>query len=337
MALIHCPECGKEVPDKATYCMNCGCQFTVCPECGNVFVGKFDICPNCGYKINPNEPAQNNVPLQNNVSLTQQAPNEAMPNRYQVVNNDVLSAWKTYSTLDKNLLLAMRISGIVLFVLGCIFIVIIGFYLTTQFNSLTLISSSNLEVSLSVIQNATDISRFQTTLRVLVAICVFLFILSFVFVNLIPLFELYRCGDWVINNHIDLNGILKQLGKDNCGWSRKEIFRLNKVIDIAYCNDCRVKRKTKTIIVVVNIALFAFAFISFSICIIQNMESLFALQLNELLYGQAGSFNFQYIMAIVGAFFLSAQCVIGGYLKDYFEKDKQIWVNSLLGNKTFNL
>ena len=43
MALIKCPECGKEISDKAAACPNCGCpasEFnktevdTKCPECG---------------------------------------------------------------------------------------------------------------------------------------------------------------------------------------------------------------------------------------------------------------------------------------------------------------
>ena len=36
MALINCPECGKEISDKAPACPNCG------------FAGKQDICPKCG-------------------------------------------------------------------------------------------------------------------------------------------------------------------------------------------------------------------------------------------------------------------------------------------------
>lgn len=28
MAMINCPECGKEISDKATVCPNCGCPIT---------------------------------------------------------------------------------------------------------------------------------------------------------------------------------------------------------------------------------------------------------------------------------------------------------------------
>lgn len=56
MALITCPECGKQVSDKAAKCPNCGCPSklffkNVCPECG-IEVSKADIiCQNCGYPL----------------------------------------------------------------------------------------------------------------------------------------------------------------------------------------------------------------------------------------------------------------------------------------------
>ena len=49
MALIQCPECGKEISDKATTCPHCGTPIFVCPECGQVAVGNIELCPQCGY------------------------------------------------------------------------------------------------------------------------------------------------------------------------------------------------------------------------------------------------------------------------------------------------
>ena len=50
MALIKCPECGKEVSDKAKTCVNCGISLNniICPECGNLMEG--NTCQNCGYQ-----------------------------------------------------------------------------------------------------------------------------------------------------------------------------------------------------------------------------------------------------------------------------------------------
>ena len=62
MALINCPNCNKEISDKAKVCVGCGHQIiddvntektmVSCPECGVVTDGMTDICPNCGYPLN---------------------------------------------------------------------------------------------------------------------------------------------------------------------------------------------------------------------------------------------------------------------------------------------
>lgn len=56
MALMKCPECGKEVSDKAAVCPNCGVEIApaevkaiICPECGSEINPAQNICKNCGY------------------------------------------------------------------------------------------------------------------------------------------------------------------------------------------------------------------------------------------------------------------------------------------------
>lgn len=48
MALINCPECGKEVSDKAKLCPNCGCPNYGCQN--EIHYEKFAdyVCDNCG-------------------------------------------------------------------------------------------------------------------------------------------------------------------------------------------------------------------------------------------------------------------------------------------------
>ena len=62
MALINCPNCNKEISDKAKACVGCGYQIVdavtteeraiKCPECGEVTDCLTDICSNCGYPLN---------------------------------------------------------------------------------------------------------------------------------------------------------------------------------------------------------------------------------------------------------------------------------------------
>lgn len=67
MALILCPECGKQMSDKASACPHCGAPYsaapevveTKCEECGAVLPNGANICPSCGCPVNaePGMPA----------------------------------------------------------------------------------------------------------------------------------------------------------------------------------------------------------------------------------------------------------------------------------------
>lgn len=64
MALINCPECNKEISDKAKSCPNCGfpiqeqiiksksssIKVNICPKCGEIW-GNYEKCQHCGTKL----------------------------------------------------------------------------------------------------------------------------------------------------------------------------------------------------------------------------------------------------------------------------------------------
>lgn len=63
MALIACPNCGKEISDKARVCPSCGTEMSqetpsqneeeniTCEECGVVYEKRLSACPNCGCPV----------------------------------------------------------------------------------------------------------------------------------------------------------------------------------------------------------------------------------------------------------------------------------------------
>lgn len=65
MALIKCPNCGKDVSESAAQCVHCGHQLVMdsseserealntvrCPECGEEVESNSEVCPKCGYPI----------------------------------------------------------------------------------------------------------------------------------------------------------------------------------------------------------------------------------------------------------------------------------------------
>lgn len=64
MSLIKCPQCGKNISDKAAKCPNCGYvinrgnnsvhqNLIRCTDCGALINSNSATCPNCGGPINP--------------------------------------------------------------------------------------------------------------------------------------------------------------------------------------------------------------------------------------------------------------------------------------------
>lgn len=56
MAFVKCPECGKEISDKAAQCIHCGCPIEIeikyyCKECGAEILENDKVCPNCGIDL----------------------------------------------------------------------------------------------------------------------------------------------------------------------------------------------------------------------------------------------------------------------------------------------
>ena len=53
MSMINCPECGKEISDKATNCPNCGAPVKkkFCQHCGEQIDTDCVVCPKCGKQV----------------------------------------------------------------------------------------------------------------------------------------------------------------------------------------------------------------------------------------------------------------------------------------------
>lgn len=70
MALIKCPECGKEISSSVTQCIHCGCTITACPDCGAVCTGERETCPNCGCVFKKSKSQDSSSVIQENPLLT---------------------------------------------------------------------------------------------------------------------------------------------------------------------------------------------------------------------------------------------------------------------------
>lgn len=63
MSMINCPECGKEISDKAVSCPNCGAvvKKKFCQHCGESIDNDCVICPKCGKQVGELEKDKNIV------------------------------------------------------------------------------------------------------------------------------------------------------------------------------------------------------------------------------------------------------------------------------------
>ncbi|MFC2739571.1 MAG: zinc ribbon domain-containing protein, partial [Prevotella sp.] len=76
MAMIKCPECGRQISDKAPVCPNCGVEIagkiTLCPQCGEAYFSDQESCPNCHHLTHNadsvNKTVSNQEPERQNVS-----------------------------------------------------------------------------------------------------------------------------------------------------------------------------------------------------------------------------------------------------------------------------
>ena len=76
MAIIKCPECGRQVSDKAPVCPSCGVEIaakvTACPQCGEVYFKDNAFCPNCQHATVAEESAAPSRP-ENLVPVSEQS------------------------------------------------------------------------------------------------------------------------------------------------------------------------------------------------------------------------------------------------------------------------
>lgn len=86
MAIIKCPECGRQISDKAPACPNCGVpiagKIVKCPQCGEIYFKDQEMCPNCHHltprgetlikgEVGYTSQNSNNAPQPANISTAQ--------------------------------------------------------------------------------------------------------------------------------------------------------------------------------------------------------------------------------------------------------------------------
>lgn len=93
MALIHCPECGKEVSAKAPNCPNCGVPINTadtmkfCKHCGKLIDKDCVVCPLCGKQVENLKGYNDGNIIINNVASAAAASSITSPMYYGIPKN----------------------------------------------------------------------------------------------------------------------------------------------------------------------------------------------------------------------------------------------------------
>lgn len=107
MALMKCPECGKEISDTAQSCPNCGYSFErtkFCKFCGEKIPSDSIICTKCGRQVeNTSQPQVGGITINNAANANSSAAATA-----QVVSPPP-EPIKTSKEIDKNTALLLCI------------------------------------------------------------------------------------------------------------------------------------------------------------------------------------------------------------------------------------
>ncbi|MFC2760044.1 zinc ribbon domain-containing protein [Hallella multisaccharivorax] len=97
MAIIKCPECGRQISDKAPFCPNCGVaiagKIIRCPQCGEFYFKDQEMCPNCHHLTRLSERTDNTLATQGTSTIptsdvfSEQTAQRAQPDSPQVGQN----------------------------------------------------------------------------------------------------------------------------------------------------------------------------------------------------------------------------------------------------------
>lgn len=95
MAMIQCPECGKEISDKAASCPNCGAvvKKKFCQHCGEAIDNDCVVCPKCGKQVGEIGGNDRNIIINNSSSASAAASASASASVRPVIYGRPKNKW----------------------------------------------------------------------------------------------------------------------------------------------------------------------------------------------------------------------------------------------------
>lgn len=252
MALIKCPECGKEVSSNANQCIHCGCKFTVCPECGNVTVGEVSICQKCGY------------------AFKKTVSDNSETNDKSVSDSDLLKKCKEVSQINGTIKKTLKFA---IFILPLIFTAILGFAFIKWQNS-------------DEIKKFLTLTKTSDTIKAMLALICVLYIISVLYESFFEIYTQLKSSNWIKNNKIDGIGFLRCHTNDFIDEIEVDDYQL--FTDAVYFADKAEHKNSIFIKLIVKTVCVAAVFTCGGICVMQNLTE----AMNAKIYGRPFDFQF---------------------------------------------
>ncbi len=304
MALINCPECGKQISSSAKQCVHCGCAFSVCHECGNVTVGSFEVCPSCGYSSAKPERPQRYEQTQKSESFfdAEPAPRESAA----AIVEDPLRVWQKSSPVDRYMMKSFKWLKILFHVLAfsCIVVFMIFYAIWLQ---------------KSPLEKFAEADGLVAWARVVIAIDSIFEIIDALFDPLREGFVKLRCSNWINRKKLDAVTYLKQ----HCGETGfgEAIDNFDLFAEAAFLSKNSGSRTTVIVGMAVRFVCAVAFFIFMGYALIQNLIAFMAMDLFGI------DFQFRFIMlipaGIVGLIWFVSTVVIDSV----YDKKNKAWFN----------
>lgn len=289
MALINCPECGKQISSSAKQCVHCGCAFTVCPECGNAIVGSSDVCPECGYSLGKTASRQGYGQTQktdnffDNKAREQSTVIAENGGQDSITSEDPIGLWQKSSPLDKFMTRSLKWVKILLQIIAVAFLLIgVAVFITW--------------VTKSPLAQLAEAEGIMAATRGLVAFFCIFEIFDALFFRFRETFIRLRCGNWIKKRRYDAITYLKNRCETLDEGAAVSDFGFAVFAEATY----HVKEKDYAILYVdlaVRLVFTVGMFIFIGYAIVQNVFAMMAQVLID------APFEFQFVMLIPAAVF----------------------------------
>ncbi len=271
MALINCPECGKQISSNAGQCINCGCKITYCPECKTATAGTVAQCPVCGYKFAG--------------KISHVVREEIDGELSETANYDLFKSWQKSMPNDKTILTGLKYISIILNVISA---VMVGIAL------ILVLSWRNTSDPLEKIAGAKEL---KSGMQALISIACILEIINNIFDYSRESFVKIRCGNWLKKQKIDsvayLNETIKNRNEEYV--KSKDIDELVLFTESAFIAENPSMKSSIYAGVVIRLLCATVLMVCVGVCIMQNVEEFIRVEL------YADKFNFKYACLIVAA------------------------------------